>query len=70
MMPLTFVFIFFRQDIQNLRLETEVLERQLMSYEQQQLEGAADVMQNIVERKINSDSHEEENDYQPAFNQY
>jgi hypothetical protein len=26
-----------RQDIQNLRLETEVLERQLMSYEQQQL---------------------------------
>ena len=41
-----------------------------MSYEQQQLEGAADVLQNVVDRKNNSDSPSDENEYQTAFDQY
>ena len=42
-----------------------------MSYEQQQLEGAADVMHNVVvDRKNNSDSPSDENEYQTAFDQY
>jgi hypothetical protein len=52
-----------------LRLETEVLERQLMSYEQQQLsqqlsidDGSCGV--SSIDRKIHSDSQSEENDFE------